>query len=219
MFALTYLDQAISNANTLQKLLTLYKIYTPMTDTMVKNKWKWGKGLGLANTGDVLFCSATVQFVVGYLVRDRKLALKIGALNLYHDTGTAFQLDQSSVTRASKKILSSHGNYLGILSGAGGTAFKGHTCVFASFGSSSYTRTWGFYQSDANSPAFSISKSYNKLINETDHNITAMNRTKFATFLDDLTQGTVGQMGSSHCPKWFLDVVTFSGKPIIDKSF
>jgi hypothetical protein len=210
MYNLTRLDEAITRAATLEELQALYNLHIPQDSRDINGP------------RDTLYCSATVFFVVGFLIQNRRTANNVCVLSARQSAKSSFVLNESSADRALRLILASGNDYVGPLTALGSDV--GHTCIFASYGLTSSSRTWGFYQSNytvsraALFPTFSVSPTYNATIEAGNRNRVAMNRGAFSTFLPALTQTrAVRELGTNHATSWALDVVSFRGTTILGK--
>jgi hypothetical protein len=210
MYNLTRLDEAISGAATLPALQALYNVHIPTRYN------------DISGPNSTLYCSATVFFVIGFLIRDRQAAERVCGVSANQSDRTSFVLNAGSAPRALQRILASGNDYVGLLTATGGDL--GHTCIFASYGLTSASRTWGFYQSNATNmrrlqfPAFSVSPTYNATIDPPvgNRNRVAMNRAAFSTFLPALTQANgVPELGTNQTTSWALDVVSFRGATVL----
>lgn len=209
MYNLARLDEAISRAATLDALQALYKLHTPQRYSDVNRP------------RDTLYCSATVFFVIGFLIPDRRTAETVCEVSVRQSSTASFVLTEATAQRALQRILASGNDYVGLLTTIG--IGVGHTCIFASYGLTSASRTWGFYHSNITSsgtfPTFSVSPTYNATIAAGNHNRVAMNRTNFSTFLPALTRaGGVPELGTNHMTTWALDVVSFRGVTLLGRT-
>jgi hypothetical protein len=207
MFNLRRLDDAIQAMTTREQILAQYKAYTPgvYNDEYI-----------LRNADSVYFCSATVYFVVGFLVPNRMTATTICNVSS-NQNATGLRLHAGTHATIAGQILASGDDYIGLLQAQNA---ESHTCVFASYGLTNSTRTWGFYQSNANGRGgfrrCTISDICNDRLNVGHHNRQRMSRDGFRTLMHDLTHaGSMTEMGPQQTVEWTLDVWSFRGRRIL----